>query len=156
MEIQPAQEHSIWRNPLIRNAFLILIAILVAASHISGQKNDAVRYPFLLHGDLPVYPALARTARITGDVQVRVIEENGEVVGTERISGHPSLVTAAIDDIKSWKFAKTVSTTFVTTFIYRMDGESEETKEPLNPKLELELPSLAKITARPPYNPIMY
>jgi hypothetical protein len=135
---------------------LMLIAILVGAPHISGRGNDVVRYPFLVRGDLPVYPALAKTARITGVVQVRVIVEKGEVVGTETISGHPLLVTATIDNIKSWKFDKTVSTTFATSFIYRLDGESEGTKEPSNPKLELELPSSAKITARPPYTQILY
>ena len=135
----------------------ILIAILVAVPHISGQGNDALRYPYLVHGDLPVYPTLAKTARITGDVQVRVIVDKGEVVGTETISGHPLLVSAAIDNIKSWKFDRDVRVTFATTFIYRLDGESEETKEQrFNPKLELELPSLAKITARPPYNQILY
>jgi hypothetical protein len=136
---------------------LIVVAILVAAPHISGQGNDVIRYPYLVHGDLPVYPTLAKTARITGDVRVRVIVDKGEVVGTETISGHPLLVSAAIDNIKSWKFDSTVRTTFATTFIYRLGGESEETKEQRsNPKLELELPSSAKITARPPYNQILY
>jgi Gram-negative bacterial TonB protein C-terminal len=140
----------------MNNAFVILVAILAAAPHISGHKIDAVRYPFLVHGDLPVYPALAIQARITGDVQLRVTVENGEVVGYVIISGNPLLVSATTDNIKSWKFDKTVRTTFATTFIYRMDGESEETKEPSNPKLELELPSLAKITARAPYAQVIY
>jgi hypothetical protein len=136
---------------------LILIAILLAAPHMSGQGNSVVRFPFLVRGDLPVYPALAKNARITGDVQVRVIVDNGNVVGTERMSGHPLLVSAAIDNIKSWKFDKAVRMTFATTFIYRLDGDSEESKDqPSNPKLELELPSFAKITARPPYNQILY
>jgi Gram-negative bacterial TonB protein C-terminal len=141
----------------MKNAFLLsLIAIFVVAPHILAQGNNVVRYPFLVHGDLPVYPALAKTSRITGTVQMRVIVENGEVVGTETISGHPLLVTATIDNIKSWKFDKTVRTTFATTFIYRLDGESERTKELSNPTLQLELPSLAKITARPPYTEILY
>jgi hypothetical protein len=135
---------------------LILIAILVAAPHISGQGKDVAQYPLLVHGDLPVYPALAKSARITSTVQMRVIVENGDVVGTQTISGHLLLVTAASDNIKSWKFDKTVRTTFATTFIYGMDGESERTKEPSNPTLELKLPSLAKITARPPYQEIIY
>ena len=136
--------------------FLILIATLVVVPQISGQGNSVVRYPFLVHGDLPVYPNLAKTARITGTVQIRVTVENGEVVGTVTISGHRLFVDAATDNIKSWKFDKTVRTTFVTTFIYQLDGESEETNEPSNPKLDLELPSLAKITARPPYNQTLY
>jgi hypothetical protein len=135
---------------------LILIAILVGASHISGEGNDVLEYPFLVHGDLPAYPPLAKSARISGTVQVRVTVENGEVVGYVQPTGHPLLVSATIDNIKSWKFDKTVRTTFATTFIYQLDGKSEETKEPSNPKLSLELPSLAKITARPPYTQTLY
>src|ERR1700730_17553206 len=122
--IQSQRPPASLRSPMKHAILLILIAILVAAPHISGQVNDVVRYPFLVHGDLPVYPALAKTARITGTVQMRVIVENGEVVGTETISGNPLLVTATIDNIKSWKFDKTVRTNFATTFIYRLDGES--------------------------------
>src|SRR5882672_4898727 len=129
---------------------LILIAILVGAPHISGQGNDVMKYPFLVQADLPSYPPLAKIARISGTVQVRVTVENGEVVGYVQPTGNPLLVSATIDNIKSWKFDKSVRTTFATTFIYQLDGESEETKEPSNPKLDLELPSLAKITARPP------
>jgi TonB family protein len=141
----------------MKNAFCVIsIAILVTAPLISGQRNDIARYPFLVHGDLPVYPALAKSARISGTVHVRVTVENGEVVGYVQPSGHPMLVSATIDNIKSWKFDKTVRTTFATTFIYQLDGESEETKESSNPKLDLELPSLAKITARPPYNQTLY
>jgi hypothetical protein len=130
--------------------FVISIAMLVTAPLISGQRNAAVRYPFLVRGDLPLYPALAKSARISGTVQVRVTVENGEVVGYVKPSGNPLLVSATIDNIKSWKFDKTVRTTFATTFIYQLDEESEETNEPSNPKLDLELPSLAKITTKAP------
>lgn len=128
---------------------LILIATLGVVPQISGQGNSVVRYPFLVQGDLPVHPPLAKTARITGTVQIRVTVENGEVVGTVTISGHPLFVDAAIDDIQCSRLEQTVKTTFATTFIYRLDGESEKTKEPSNPTLELELSSWAKIAARP-------
>jgi TonB family protein len=141
----------------MKNAFLlILIAMLVAAPHISGQENNVVRYPFLVHGDLPAYPALAKTARISGTVHVRVTVENGEVVGYVQPSGNPLLVSATIDNIKSWKFDKTVTRTFETTFIYQLEDMSEETAEPSNPRLELQLPSLAKITARSPHVTVLY
>ena len=103
---------------------LILIAILVGAPHISGQGNDVMKYPFLVHADLPSYPPLAKIARISGTVQVRVTVENGEVVGYVQPSGNPLLVSATIDNIKSWKFDKSVRTTFATTFIFQLDGKS--------------------------------
>jgi hypothetical protein len=74
----------------MKNAFFVIsIAILVTAPLISGQRNDISRYPFLVHGDLPLYPALAKSARISGTVHVRVTVENGEVVGYVQPSGNP-------------------------------------------------------------------
>src|ERR1700739_2640522 len=122
--------------------FVISIAILVAAPLISSQRNDTARRPFLVHGDLPSYPGMAKTARISGTVRVRVTVVNGDVVGTEVVSGHPILTSAATENIKTWKFDKTVSTSFATTFIYQLEMENEETTHPSNPKLEFELPSL--------------
>jgi outer membrane biosynthesis protein TonB len=130
--------------------FVISIAIRVTAPLISGQRNDTARHPFLVHGDLPSYPGVAKTARISGAVRVRVTVVNRDVVGTEVVSGHPILTSAATENVKTWKFDKTVSTSFATTFIYQLEMESEETADPSNPKLELELPSLAKITAKAP------
>jgi hypothetical protein len=136
----------------MKNSFsLVLAAVLFATVFVSGQSTNATRYPFLLLGDLPLYPAVAKTARVSGVVQVQVTVKNGEVAGTEAISGNPLLSSAAIDNIKTWKFGKDVSTTFRTTFIYRL--EKQETAEPSNPKLELELPKMAKITARPTRRP---
>lgn len=45
---------------------------------------------------MPVYPAIARQARITGPVQVQVlIDESGKVVSASAVSGHPFLKPAA-------------------------------------------------------------
>jgi len=53
----------------------------------------------------PVYPPLARNARIQGSVVVRaVINETGDVVSLELISGHPMLAPAALDAVKQWKY----------------------------------------------------
>jgi len=40
---------------------------------------------------------LAQKARLTGVVQMRVTIKNGLVVGINTITGHPVLVSAAID-----------------------------------------------------------
>ena len=76
---------------------IIKIAALLVVPRISGQGNSVVRYPLLIHGDLPVYPVLAQKARHTGVVQMRVTIKNGLVVGINTIAGHPVLVSAAID-----------------------------------------------------------
>ena len=53
----------------------------------------------------PVYPPLARQARITGTVRFRLrITRDGSVDNLTLLSGHPLLVGAAMEAVKQWKF----------------------------------------------------
>jgi TonB family protein len=53
----------------------------------------------------PVYPIAARQQRIQGQVWVHlVINETGDVLTAEAVSGDPLLVSAAMDAMKQWKF----------------------------------------------------
>ena len=46
----------------------------------------------------PIYPPLARTARIIGDVQIELsIRRDGSIESTNVVSGHPLLKYAALD-----------------------------------------------------------
>ncbi len=56
----------------------------------------------------PVYPALAREARISGTVLVdAVIDERGNVVQARALSGHPLLIDAALKAVLQWKYEPT-------------------------------------------------
>jgi len=56
----------------------------------------------------PTYPAIARTARASGAVQVQVmISEEGRVISAEVVSGHPLLREAALQAAKQWTFKPT-------------------------------------------------
>lgn len=53
----------------------------------------------------PVYPLLARQGRIQGTVAVKaVINQTGDVVSVELVSGHPMLAPAALDAVRQWKY----------------------------------------------------
>ena len=53
----------------------------------------------------PIYPPLARQARITGDVVVRLeVRPDGSVVSATVISGHPLLIAAALDNAQHSQF----------------------------------------------------
>lgn len=53
----------------------------------------------------PVYPPLARQARIQGVVLLKAqISKTGDVVNLQLVSGHPMLAPAAIDAVKQWKY----------------------------------------------------
>jgi len=73
----------------------------------------------------PVYPALARQARIQGNVVLHaIIDKDGKVAQLEVISGHPLLVQSALDAVKQWRYKPTllngdpveVDTTITVTF----------------------------------------
>ena len=53
----------------------------------------------------PVYPPLARSARIQGAVVLQaVISKEGIIENLRLSSGHPMLVLAAIDAVKQWRY----------------------------------------------------
>jgi len=59
----------------------------------------------IVHRVFPVYPPLARQARIQGTVVLRiVINQLGEVRDTQLVSGHPMLVPAAVEAVKKWRY----------------------------------------------------
>lgn len=56
----------------------------------------------------PVYPALARQARIEGVVQLHgIISKEGRIVSLSVITGHPLLVKAALDAVSQWTYRPT-------------------------------------------------
>jgi periplasmic protein TonB len=57
----------------------------------------------------PIYPALARQARIQGKVQLHaIIDKEGRVGELQVVSGHPLLVKAALDAVQNWRYQPTV------------------------------------------------
>ncbi len=53
----------------------------------------------------PVYPTLAREARIQGTVVLDAdISRDGAVESLKAISGHPMLIPAAVEAVKQWRF----------------------------------------------------
>jgi protein TonB len=73
----------------------------------------------------PLYPALARQARIQGNVVLHaIIDKEGKVAELQVISGHPLLVQSALDAVKQWRYKPTllngdpveVDTTITVTF----------------------------------------
>jgi TonB family protein len=56
----------------------------------------------------PVYPPLAKAARVSGAVVVEVtVDEKGDVITAQAISGHPLLKDSAVAAARGWKFAPT-------------------------------------------------
>jgi protein TonB len=59
----------------------------------------------LVHKILPTYPALARTARLQGQVVLQaVISKQGTIENLKVLAGHPMLVPAAIEAVRQWRY----------------------------------------------------
>jgi len=53
----------------------------------------------------PIYPPLAREARIQGTVELRaIISKSGTIEHLVVLRGHPMLVPAAIDAVRQWRY----------------------------------------------------
>ncbi len=59
----------------------------------------------LLHRVQPVYPPIARMAKIQGPVELRaVISKAGTIENLAVVSGHPMLVAAAREAVRQWRY----------------------------------------------------
>lgn len=57
----------------------------------------------------PVYPELAKRARVQGRILIVVtIDEEGNVSELRPVSGHPLMVEAALDAVRQWKYSPTL------------------------------------------------
>ena len=80
----------------------------------------------LIHRVQPAYPPLARQARIQGSVVLQaVISREGKIENLQLISGHPMLVSAAMEAVRQWRYrpyflneqAVEVETTVTVNFV---------------------------------------
>jgi protein TonB len=68
-------------------------------------KTSRMLQGMLVHRVEPVYPPLARTARIQGSVVLEaVISKDGTMKDLRLISGHPLLVQSAIQAVSQWRY----------------------------------------------------
>jgi hypothetical protein len=130
---------------------LILALLVVAVSDIrvrGNQEPQRTSSDFLLQsGAIPIYPPIPRSARMAGTVEIVVTVERGDVVRADpKSSAHQTLVDAAVANVKTWKFSSDTNGTFTTRYVYVIEPETTEAE---NPRIEMQVPHLVKITARP-------
>ena len=73
------------------------------------RVGGKLKPPRVLIAPEPVYPVLARQARISGAVVIdAVIDAQGNVVEMQAVSGQPILATAAMAALRRWKYEPTI------------------------------------------------
>lgn len=71
-----------------------------------GGRVQAAK--LIRHPD-PVYPQIARQARISGTVELAAtIGEDGHILDLKVVSGHPLLRAAAVDAVRQWVYQPTL------------------------------------------------
>jgi TonB family protein len=74
---------------------------LAKAIHVGGQ----VRPPIRVKEVAPVYPAIAQSARVQGDVVIEAtIDEEGKVADARVVKSVPLLDQAALDAVRQWEY----------------------------------------------------
>ncbi len=119
-----------WKfNPGLEDAFFEKAAVAVGSAwgvadlnHLSATTSQ----PKLIRMVQPIYPDLAKRARVSGNVKVRItIGEEGAVRDPAIIEGHPLLDDAALRAVQQWKYTpamqegKPVAVTTIVTLTFR-------------------------------------
>jgi len=87
------------------NAAATRAKTLKAAVRVGGR----VKAPVKTKDVKPVYPAIARTARVAGVVTVEAtIGPDGKVIGTKIVRSVPMLDQAALDAVQQWEYTPTL------------------------------------------------
>jgi TonB family protein len=98
---------------------LFFLALLLAAA-------NAENAPVLKSYGQPIYPPIAKAARLEGSVTVQfVLDQQGEVISTSTLQGNTMLAKAAEAFVKTWQFrsGNAPAASYRTTIHFRLlDG----------------------------------
>jgi TonB family protein len=85
-------------------AAAVRAAARAKAVHVGGK----IQPPMKVKNVAPVYPEIAKSARVTGAVVIEAtIDEDGKVVDTKVLHSVPLLDQAALDAVRQWEYTPT-------------------------------------------------
>ena len=122
---------------------VFVLSILLAAEATLAQEGSNALPKIVQHAE-PIYPPIARTAHITGEVIVKITTDGESVREAAAETGPPLLRKASEDNAKTWKFAAHTPNTFHVTFRYRISSDGVNVEFLKSPGIvELEAPAQA-------------
>jgi len=81
------------------------VAVPKVATPTRVRVSAGVQQGNLISQVKPIYPTIAKTARISGAVVLQAeISKQGTIEHLQVISGHPMLVQSAVDAVKQWRY----------------------------------------------------
>jgi hypothetical protein len=97
---------------------ILILPLLVAAGFRAPAQEPPDGLPKFVRRSAPLYPELARQARVEGDVVVQISTDGESVVEAKAESGPEMLRKASEDAAMAWKFVAHTPATFRVTFRY--------------------------------------
>src|SRR5450631_484934 len=119
---------------LVLTLAVVALSSLVFVGKVFAQPPSPTETPkpaiTLSKLSSPVYPALARQARIAGEVRVEVnIRKDGTVASAQLLSGHPMLSPAALESAKQSTFecrnCVAPLTTYLLTYTFELKTDAD-------------------------------
>ena len=96
--------------------------LLAASSGFLPTAAQQAERPLLrvISASVPFYPRIAASASIQGSVSLKLSTDGQQVSAVDAASGHPLLVSAAKENVATWRFERHRPTTFEVKFQYRL------------------------------------
>lgn len=120
----------------------LLISIIAYRSIAESQQPSSL--PDVISAAVPLYPPLARAARLQGAVVLTVEVEGGKVQSTRIVSGHPMLSRAAESNLATWKLVSMPAKTFSVTYRYKLSNRCKG-----KPSMTADFPTEVTVCSKP-------
>ena len=137
----------------MKNNFLIsrIVAMLLIATATSlvatGQQTNMTAPPMIAAAGVPLYPKIARMARIESVVHVKVTTDGRRCIAAQAEDGHKMLAAAAEKNALTWEYETHEPTTFMVTYQYKLVDDLKD--NPHGPTVILRLPTEVEVLATP-------
>ena len=110
-------------------------AVPVAENSVASQNNPTL--PTVTSFECPKYPPIAESARVSGMIQMQVTTDGHGVTDVKVTSGRPLLVPAAVQNVRTWKFADHPPITLNVTYSYVLESAKRDPITKCSAKMEL-------------------
>lgn len=117
----------------------LVICVSVCAAVLGSGQQRNVALPTVASANVPLYPPVARAARVEGTVQLQVSTDGQRVTEAHVDGGNKLLADAAAANVRTWSFATHEPTSFAVTFRYKLLPASRK-QNGNNPIVVLRLP----------------
>jgi hypothetical protein len=118
--------------------FVFLVSVVCWLSHfVAGAQT-------IVGAAVPLYPPLARAAKVQGDVTLEATAEDGRISAIKIVSGHRLLSDAAAANVRTWMLVRQVPMTFRVDFRYRLSETCHG-----NPAVVFDFPTKVEVCSKP-------